>query len=238
MKKMKKIILSIALSLIVSASFAQGFQFTKSDGTPIINGSIVSYDAIGSYLNFRIKNTSTIPLDIKIKCTSLVNTDGTQFELCYGDCFASVIENGIYPDFQNILQPNQSNPVNGDHFVNNNPGTGAVVDYVFKLYAVGAESEGITFTYRYNNPLSSTSFQELSLIGITPVNTIIQNDFNFNTAVSGNITIVNLNGQEIAKKSFTEGAQNISLSHLSTGVYIAQFQTLEGKTSQIKVIKK
>ena len=235
---MKKITLSIVFSLLVSTVFAQGFEFKKSDGTPINNGDILTYNTVGAYLLFRVKNISTTPLDIKIKCISLVNTPGTQFELCYGgSCFDSVTPDGIYPDYENLLEPGQSNPSQGDHFVNFNSATNTIIDYVFTVYAVGAESQSITFTYRYDSVVMSVNAVELSSLGINLQNTVIQNELNFNSSVTGKVILVNLNGQQIADYSFTEGTQNIDLSNLNTGIYIAQFQTLEGKSSQLKLLK-
>jgi hypothetical protein len=235
---MKKIILSTVFTLLFTVTFAQGFEFKKSNGTPINDGDVLAYSAVGAYLNFRITNTSTIPLDIKIKCVSLTNTSGTQFELCYGgSCFDSVSLNGIYPDYENFLAAGQSNPSQGEHFVNFNPGNGSIIDYVFTVYAVGAESQSTTFTYRYDATLSLNGTAELSSLGITLQNTVIQNELNFNSAVSGKIVLVNLNGQQIGDYSFNEGTQTINFSALSAGIYIANFQTAEGKSSQIKLIK-
>ena len=236
---MKKITLSIVFSLLISTVFAQGFEFKKSDGTLINNGDVLTYNTVGAYLNFRVKNISSTPLDIKIKCTSLVNTPGTQFELCYGgSCFDNVTSNGIYPDYDNLLQPGQSNPSQGDHFVNFNPAENTIIDYVFTLYALGAESESITFTYRYDSTVMSVNtVAELASLGVNLQSTVIENELNFNASINGKVILVNLNGQQIANYSFTEGFQTIDLSNLSTGMYIAKFQTLEGKSSQLKLFK-
>jgi hypothetical protein len=236
---MKKITLTLLLSFFISTGFSQEFEFKKSDGTLINNGDVLTYTTAGEYLNFRIKNTSTIPLDIKIKCTNLINTPGTQFELCYGgSCLDSVTANGVYPDYENLLAPGQSNPSQGDHFVNFNPAVNSIIDYVFTVYAVGAESQSITFTYRYNSTVMSVnSVAELSSLGINLHNTVIENDFSFNTTVSGKVSLVNLNGQNVGEYSFTEGIKTINLADLNTGIYIAQFQTTEGKTSLLKLLK-
>lgn len=236
---MKKITLSFILSIIFSTAFAQGFEFKKSDGTLINNGDVLTYNTAGDYLNFRVKNTSTTPLDIKIKCTNLVNTPGTQFELCYGgSCFDNVSVNGIYPDYENLLAPGQSNPSQGDHFVNFNSAGNSIIDYVFTVYAVGAENQSITFTYRYDSTVFSVNtIDELSSLGINIQNTIVDNELNFNSNNSGKLFLLNLNGQNIGKYTFSEGLKTINLSDLSAGIYIAQFENREGKLAQIKFIK-
>lgn len=218
-------------------AFSQ-FIFRKSDGTLITNGTVLTYGPGNNYLNFRVQNTSNQDLDVKIKCTNLINTTGTQFELCYGgSCYDSVSLNGIYPDYENILAPGQSNPSQGDHFVNFNAGNGQIMELHFSVYPLGFENDAINFIYRFDPLLSANSFENLSSIGINIENTTINNDFKFNTTQSGNLSIFNLNGQLITEDKFTEGAQNVNLSTLSSAVYIANFITTDGKNSSVKIIK-
>ncbi|RAR50993.1 T9SS type A sorting domain-containing protein [Flavobacterium lacus] len=234
---MKKITLSILFSLVFFNAFSQ-FIFRKSDGTAITNGTILTYGPGNNYLNFRVQNTSNQDLDVKIKCTNLINTTGTQFELCYGgSCYDSVSLNGVYPDYENILAPGQSNPSQGDHFVNFNVGNGQIMELHFSVYALGFENDAINFIYRFDPLLSLNSFENLSSIGINIENTTISGDFKFNTTQNGNLSIFNLNGQLINEYKFTEGAHNVNLTSLSSAVYIANFITTDGKTSSIKIIK-
>lgn len=223
--------------MVFLSSFSQ-FIFRKSDGTPITDGTILTYGPGNNYLNFRIQNTSAQDLDIKVKCTSLVNTDGTQFELCYGgSCFDSVAVNGIYPDYENPLAPGQSNPSQGDHFVNFNAGNGEIMELHFSVYAVGFEDNAINFVYRYDSTLNVNSFENLASVGIIIENTSVKNELKFNAAQSGNLTVFNLNGQLINQFRYTEGAQNLNLSELSSAIYIANFTTFGGENSSIKLIK-
>jgi hypothetical protein len=234
---MKKITLSILFSMVFLNAFSQ-FIFRKSDGTPITNGTILTYGPGNNYLNFRVQNTSNQNLDIKVKCTNLVNTTGTQFELCYGgSCYDSVALNGVYPDYENPLAPGQSNPSQGDHFVNFNAGNGEIIELHFSVYPIGFENDAINFVYRYDPLLGVNSFEALSLLGINVENTTIKSDFKFNSTQNGNLSIFNLNGQLINEYKFTEGAQNIDLSALSSAIYIANFSTTEGKSSSVKLTK-
>lgn len=234
---MKKITLSILFTMVFLNAFSQ-FIFRKSDGTLITNGTVLTYGPGNNYLNFRVQNTSNQNLDVKIKCTNLINTTGTQFELCYGgSCYDSVSLNGIYPDYENILAPGQSNPSQGDHFVNFNAGNGQIMELHFSVYPLGFENDAINFIYRFDPLLSANSFENLSSIGINIENTTINNDFKFNTTQSGNLSIFNLNGQLITEYKFTEGAQNVNLSTLSSAVYIANFITTDEKNSSVKIIK-
>jgi hypothetical protein len=158
--------------------------------------------------------------------------------LCYGgSCFDSVALNGVYPDYPNPLAPGQSNPSQGDHFVNFNLGTGGVMDYVFSVYALGSEANAITFTYRYVPNLSVNTLEGLSNLGISVTNTVVADDFLFSAAAKGNLSLYNLNGQLVKELNFTEGSQNINLSNLNTSIYIARFTNAEGISSNVKIIK-
>lgn len=201
---------------------------------------IIPFETTGTnaYLNFRVKNTSTTTLDIKIKCIGLVNATGSNFELCYGgSCFDSVALNGVYPDYVNTLAPGQSNPSQGDHFVNFNPGTGGVMDFVFSVYALGFEANAITFTYRYDPNLSVHALEGLSNLGISISNTVIADDFSFSATDKGNVSVFNLNGQLVKELNFSEGSQTVNLSNLNTSMYIARFTNAEGVSSNVKIIK-
>lgn len=218
-------------------AFSQ-FAFKKSDGTPITDGTVLTYGPGSNYLNFRVQNTSSQDLDIKIKCTNLVNTSGSQFELCYGgSCYDSVALNGVYPEYENPLAPGQSNPAQGDHFVNFNAGNGEVMELHFSVYPIGFENDAINFVYRFDPLLGVNSFENLSSIGINIENTTIKSDFKFNATQSGNLSIFNLNGQLVKEYKFSEGSQNLNLSEMSSAIYVANFSTLEGKTSSVKLIK-
>jgi hypothetical protein len=234
---MKKITLSILFSLVFLNAFSQ-FIFRKSDGTLITDGTVLTYGPGNNYLNFRVQNTSNQDLDIKVKCTNLINTNGSQFELCYGgSCFDSVTLNGIYPEYDNPLAPGQSNPAQGDHFVNFNAGNGQIMELHFSVYAIGFENNAINFVYRYDSTLGVDSFENLSSLGINIENTTVINEFKFNSTQSGSLSLFNLNGQLMKEHKFAEGNQNINLSSLSSAIYIANFSTIEGKTSSIKIIK-
>ena len=61
-----------------------------------------THSSTASELKFSLQNNSTEDLDFKIRCTSLVNNNGSNFQLCIGgECISSVAVNGIYPSLQN-----------------------------------------------------------------------------------------------------------------------------------------
>ena len=236
---MKKITF-ILLFAILGLNAQTQFEFKKSDGTLVENGEIILFGPSANYFNFRLTNTSNQPLDIKFKCTNLVNTAGNAFQLCYGGtCYESVSVNGVYPDYENFLGAGQSNPSQGEYLANFlNPENGESIDLEFSVYAVGFENDVINFTYRFSPIMSSNSFEILENMGIKLKNTVVDSNLNFDSNTSGTLTVYNLTGQLVSNISFKEGSQNINLSNLTSSFYMVRFSTLDGRTSTSKVFKK
>lgn len=235
---MKKITTFLLLAVFGFNAQAQ-FEFKKNDGSLIQNGDIINFTPTANYLNFRLTNTSNQALDIKFKCLNLVNSPGTQLQLCYGgSCFENVTINSVYPDYENLLAAGQSNPSQGEYLVNfYNPTNGQLVDLVFSVYALGFENNAITFTYRYDPNLSSNSFQMLENIGIDLKNTSIISNIDFNAISNGVLSIYNITGQLVATKNFNEGSNSLDLNHLNTSFYLARFTTHDGKSFTTKIYK-
>lgn len=238
---MKKITFSLLFTMLFFSSYAQ-FTFETLSGTPIPDGSVFTYGTYAdndSKLKFKVTNTTSSPIDIKIVSTSITNGDGTAFELCYGGvCNDNIALSGMYPDYDYPLGPGENNG-NYDHFVNNNPGDGeSVMEFVFSIYAIGYEENAITMTYRYDPALLNVgSFENLSSIGIHVQNTVVSNDLLFNAAQRGTVSLININGQVVADYKFTEGNQALNLNQLSSAMYLAKFTTAEGASSVIKIFK-
>ncbi|MBN8567446.1 MAG: T9SS type A sorting domain-containing protein [Flavobacteriales bacterium] len=234
---MKKIVFSLLLSCLFISANAQQFNFRKSDGTPINNGDVLAYGTTGTYLNFRVTNTGSVPLDIKIKCIGLTNATGNQFELCYGgSCYDNINLNEVYPEYENILAPGASNPSQGDHFVNYNAGNGNAMDYQFSVYALGYESQAITFTYRFDPQLGVNDLAS-DWKGIQLESTIISSTISFQAEQKGKIELVNINGQKVFSKQFESGTNQMDVNSISSGIYFATFTNAENKTAQFKLIK-
>lgn len=236
---MKRISFTLLFTMLFFSSYAQ-FTFETLSGTPIPDGSIFTYGTYAdndSKLKFKVTNTTSFPIDIKIVCTSITNGDGTGFELCYGGvCNDNIALSGMYPDYDYPLGPGENNG-NFDHFVNNNPGDGSSMEFVFSIYAIGYESNAITMTYRYSPDMNIGSFENLSSIGVNIQNTVVSNNLLFNSIREGMVSIININGQIVADYKFTEGDQTLNLSGLSSDVYIAKFTTSEGASSAVKILK-
>ena len=97
---MKKLILSIfALSSI--STFAQ-ISVSKHDGSPIVNGQIVTFTQATdpqSSLDFYVHNNTASPVLTKILFVSATNYNGTNFQLCYGtECIDNIVVGQSYPN--------------------------------------------------------------------------------------------------------------------------------------------
>ena len=132
----------IFIALICLYTFAASAQMTlkRLDGTPINDGDVLTFDVAeepGSYLGIKVYNASDDQMNVKVKCVSFTNTDGTNVQLCLGDvCLGTIIAGNSYPpNFPAIIDPNSENG-NFDHFLNLNSGinTSIPVEYVFKFY--------------------------------------------------------------------------------------------------------
>lgn len=236
---MKKII-AIALLMMTGVSYSQ-FTFFTLEGQPIPDGAVFTYNTFAdndSKLRFRVTNTTSNPLEIKIQAISIVGGDGTAFELCYaGTCNDNIALNGIYPDYEYPLGPGQNNG-NFDHFVNNNALSGNPADFVFSIYAIGFESQAITFTYRYSPNLNVPTLEK-GKVQLVLEQTQVSNTLSFETKEAGTATIINLNGQAVTGTfGFEAGMNQHAVASLSSGVYFVKATYTNGATEVVKFIKK
>jgi hypothetical protein len=239
---MKKITFLSTLFLS-TLGFAQISLF-KHDMSPIVNGQVVAFNTAtypASELDFYIKNNSTSTVNVKVNCMSLINNDGTGFELCFGpECLSSVEEGTSYPSSAVTLAPNGMNG-NFDHFLNTNAGSGVFPkDYVFRFYQVGNPTGNtIDFTYRYDPNLTTEQIEQLQTSGVVVKSTVVENSLEFDVLKSTNFEIFDLNGKLVMNTTKLEyGLQSIDISNLSSGVYVINFTSNEGNTSKKKFCKK
>lgn len=138
------------------------FKINSHDvGQPeIINGQVLTYNVLGneSELGFYVKNLTDTISYFKITCESLINTDGTNFEFCWGYCLPWVTEGTTYPPGAPIaINPGETQESPGDHFKNTNTGIdiNSSSEYTFRVFqtdADGNEIQGadtLSFTYKY-----------------------------------------------------------------------------------------
>ena len=242
---MKKLILSIfALSSI--STFAQ-ISVSKHDGSPIVNGQIVTFTQATdpqSSLDFYVHNNTASPVLTKILFVSATNYDGTNFQLCYGtECIDNIVVGQSYPNPAFEIPANGQNG-NYDHFLNTNTGNGVnyPMDFVFKIYTVtaGGVEYGtpITFTYRYDPNLSNDSFTDLRNIGVEVNNTLVENNLELTTDNRITLELFDINGKNVYSENIESGNKSIDLSFLSSNIYFLNITNQVNQKASIKIIKK
>jgi Secretion system C-terminal sorting domain len=237
--------LTLFLSLITSISYSQ-ITLAKHDLTPISDGQVLAFNTAvypTSELGFYVKNNSAANTRVRLSCVSLLNNDGTGFELCFGnECLSSVEAETIYPSVPVELAPNATNG-NFDHFLNTNSGSGVYPkDYVFKFYQV--TNTGVVFgneinlTYRFDPTLSIDAVDQLQKSGVIVKSTLIDSRIDLDVLKPTNISIFDVNGKSVYTEKLYYGIQSIDVSNLLSGVYFMKFDGVEGNTSTKKFIKK
>ncbi len=238
-----KRILPFAFLFIGISSYAQ-ISLSRHNGTPIIDGQVVAFNTIAfpaAEMDFYVRNLSaTTSTNVKISCESLVNNDGTGFELCFGNECLSFVEQGeVYPSTPVVLAPNGING-NFDHFLNTTAGSG-IQDYVFRFYQInGSGNEvgnSITMTYRYDVNLSIDDINQLETSGVIVKSTLVANELSLDVLKPSQMTIFDMTGKLVNNTNLGYGIQTVDVSNLSSGVYVLKFTSVEGKVSIKKVIK-
>ena len=122
-----------------------------------IDFSTVVYET--ATLNYKVRNTSSETIAMRIEVESISGTDGSKMELCFGECYFGVTTGTSYPtnpSSPNVnIEPGQTQASSGDHFFNADEGDGnTAVEYTFKFYLADetGNQDGAAFRikYRYN----------------------------------------------------------------------------------------
>jgi hypothetical protein len=243
---MKKIIF---FALFISQfCFSQIAMTRSTTGAAIPSGTVLASNVLNlpSEIGFKVRNIGSTTTNVWVRCQNLVNNDGSQFQLCFGEeCLEGMVVGNVYPSVGVTLAPNGTNG-NFDHFLNNNPGTAVYpLDFVFKFFQTnqatqgGAEiSNAVIVTYRYDPALSADEINQLQTSGVIVKSTVIENELILDVLKSTTMYIYDLNGKLVYNSNLNYGIQTIDVSDLSSGVYVINFTNIEGDTTSKKVIKK
>lgn len=246
---MKKIIIIILLFV--------GFLFTNAqlalalpDNTPITNGQIFTFNSTGeatSTFTYKMINTSSSEIRVRIQVTSIVNGSGNGFQFCYYlFCLANIYSGQILPaeeDDPIILAPNAVEGPLGYTMHNDNLGTGTYpIDYNFKYYMVDVNNNeignSISFTYRYDpNAASVDDINQAKNAFVQIENTKFKDELVLIAKQKSTMNLFNVDGKLVLEKSLNEGKNNINTSTLPLGIYIASFTDNQGNTFTKKIIK-
>lgn len=247
---MEKIIIILICFFLSFLSKAQ-ILLAKDDGTPINNGQVFTYNTTDeniATLHYKIVNTSSNPIKVRIKVTNIQNATGSSFQFCYlTTCLPSVVVNGIYPG-------NSNSPINIDGYSetssigynmwNSNTGSGTFpIEYTLKYYLVDTFNNeyGTPFiiTYRYDpdavlgtNEIKSAqhSFAEIQT-------TVIKNNVKITSKENISYNLHNTEGRLLFTGNLKKGESTIDTSTLNSGVYLLHLKDSKGNSLSKKIIK-
>lgn len=220
----------------------------KLDGTPIKDGDVYTYNKYGidgvnedGILKFTVGNSSTSQsITVKVLCESVVNSDGDDFQFCFGgNCMPFVIAGQNYPPSGYVIGP-QSTSGDSDHFWNLKDGD-QPMSYTFKFFMtdpLGNEvGSPVRVTYKYDKAMAVNE-SSLSKSGVQLKSTVVTDNLEIISLKNANISLFDMNGKQVLNKEIKSGTTSTSVNSLNAGVYILNVVTAEGKISNIKIIKK
>lgn len=243
---MKKTLLSFLFLSVSICSFAQ-FTVSKTDGTPIASGQVISFNSIvyaQASLALKITNTNTSAINVRITCLNMTNTNGQLMEVCFGpDCYGATSVNQIFPTSGSVNIPVGSIDSSA-HFFNNDTGISSAspVDYLFKIYQVNTFGTEIgtpfTFTYRYDATMAVNEIDQVASNAVTLKSTVVDSYLDLQVNLNLNYIIYDLNGKQVLANKLETGYQSVDISSVSSGVYLINFVNEKGVNSSMKFIKK
>lgn len=240
-----KRIFKIIFLLMITSTFA---QFTaKVGGIIMTDGYVVSVGTTSYPENdksFSITNTSSSIINVRLGVVSFTNTDGTNLQVCIGNCVNGVTAGQSFPNPGHItLNPGQTTANNSILVANFDAGNGSqIIDYNLKFYQVDGSSNEIgtpiNFTYRFDPNLSAQNFDTLKNIGIQIENTLVNQDFKILATQNTTIALYDINGRALVQSNLKVGENVINVQNLTSGMYVASFSTEDGKTATAKIMVK
>jgi hypothetical protein len=243
---MKKTLLTFLFLSVSICSFAQ-FTVSKTDGTPVASGQVISFNSIvyaQASLALKITNTNTSAINVRITCLSMTNTNGQLMEVCFGpDCYGATSVNQIFPTSGSVNIPVGSIDSSA-HFFNNDTGISSAspVDYVFKIYQVNTFGTEIgtpfTFTYRFDATMAVNEIDQTSNIAVSLKSSVVDSVLELDVLKATNMEIFDLNGKQVLTNKLEYGIHTIDVSSLASGVYLVNFINEKGTNSSKKIIKK
>ena len=241
---MKKLILILLLCFSGIAN-AQ-FSVFRTDNTLVPNGEIIGFSTTvyaQSALSLKITNTTSAPINLKLKCLSITNATGPFMETCFGpDCYIIAVNQILPTTGTGVVTINNGQTDSTAKFHNNDVGAGVFpIDYVFKIYQVDVFGTEIgtpfTFTYRYD-PSLGTIENDMQLTGVSIKSTLVTESLDVTLEKRCDMKLYDLNGKLVFSNRLESGNHSIDLSNLTPTLYLLNFINEEGSVFSKKIIKK
>lgn len=239
---MKKFTFLFAAILLFSFGPLQA-QFTvTSNHGDIEDGDVIQFgstDMSDASLEYKVHNTSSEPINMKIKSVSFENTDGSMMELCFGVCVYSIQEGVSYPPQLFVtIQPGETQPETGDHIWSSDPGNGTeTISYVFQFQQIVSDVavNTLSFTYEYVPNLAVKANEKSFNVNI--VSTLINDgQLNVKSLKPVDMQIYNLLGKQVKMAKLESGLNTVNISSLSSQIYLVRFQNTQGQTKTQKIV--
>jgi hypothetical protein len=244
---MKKIL--FILTLITFANLNAQLVVTKGDNTVITDNQVIGFSVTGtaSQLDYKLKNTSNQEIYAKIRCTELVNTNGTNFQFCFDVCYNEVTAGQTYP-FGAGAPPYDTIAANSTNFAGynfKNLNSSSPADYKFRFFQVDASGiqigTPINMIYRYDPNLSIEEIEKvnsLKSMGINLQNNAVTNEMAFQNTQSAKMNVYDMNGKIVLRSNLNSGNQIIDVSYLNNGIFMVNFSNEVGQNASIKMVKR
>lgn len=247
---MKRKLLLLSLVLVSYLSNAQFQVKDKSDNSVITDGQTFTFSEAGCgytgdcNFKFKITNTSTEDIYVRVFVDNLTNTDGSNFQLCIlGTCLNEVTLNSGYPStytISNKIEAGITNDSSGNYFWNQNPaGTTTAMSWTFRFQAYNMSQSEIgtplTMTYNYNPALS---IDDSDLVNVSVYPTSVKNELNVISNNDLTADFYTILGKRVKQVNVKSGDSKIDISDLSSQLYIVRFTNNEGKQALKKIVKK
>ncbi|WP_296313571.1 T9SS type A sorting domain-containing protein [Winogradskyella sp. UBA3174] len=242
---MKKTLLLLSLMLSYFVSFAQ-FELRKTSTDELItDGQTIAFNESGPTFGadynwkFKVTNTSTSDIYMRIFVDNMTNTDGTNYQLCFaGVCLNSIATGSGYPSSAALILPGESNTA-GNSLWNQHPtGTTDVMSWTFRYQAFDIAGNEIgtplLMTYSYDINLSVEE-SELTNVQIFP--TSVKNELTVTSNEVLDAEIFNILGAKVKHVKTNAGTSIINISDLSSQLYIIRFTNETGKQIIKKIVK-
>lgn len=241
---MKKTLLLISLAFANFAAHAQ-FDVKDSNENLVTDGQSLNFTEAGCAYSdpcnwkFKVTNTSTEDIYVRIFVDNLVGTDGSAFQLCFaGQCYNNIILNNGYPGTAAMIAPGVTNSAGNNIWNQNDSATTTAMSWTFRFQAFDASGftvgTPLSVTYNYT-PALSVDDSELSTIEVYPTST--KNELNVNSTEDLTADFYDLLGRNVKQAKIVSGGDTVNISDLSAQPYIVRFTNEEGESITKKIVK-
>jgi len=242
---MKKNLLLLTFMLSAVICSAQ-FDLKNYDDDTIVNDGQTLYfaDSGCGYddscnWRFKVTNTSTQDIYIKIFVDEIVNSDGSNVQLCFsGTCLNSVARGNSYPSTAATIAAGTSTGV-GNYFWNQHPsGTTTEMSWTLRFQELDAPNgveigTPISVTYNFD-PSLSIDDSELTAVEVFP--TQVKDELNISSNEELTAQFYDILGKRVKQITVASGESTINVSDLSPQLYIIRFTNKTGKTLVKKIV--